>query len=399
MIKRLRIKFVCINMAAVLVMLTAILCLLYQTTAADLEKDSLAVLHSAAAGQMRPGRPGNDMAPQLTFILQEEKNGTIRVLGGAFFDLSDEAMVLDIYSQAQNSGRETGQIPQYALRYYAAGGALGSRYVFMDISAELAALRSLLVTCVVIWIVGAVIFFGISILLARWAIHPVEKAWDQQRQFVADASHELKTPLTVILTNAQMLQAPEYTREQKLQFQHNILEVSLQMRDLVESLLQLARGDRGMQKTEKAELELSALAENALLTFEPMYFERQILLESDIEPGIRVAGDSASLRQMVNILLDNGQKYAAAGETAHFRLSRQGKKAVLRFFTPGASMTAQQCRDIFKRFYRLDEARTSSGSYGLGLSIAESVAHSHGGRIWAEPAQGGNVFIVTLPTI
>ena len=397
MIKRLRVKFICTNMALVMTMLLVCLVLLYHFTAQNLESTSLAALISASESQAKPGRPGAEGGSQMTFTLQEQPDGSVLVLGGEYFDLSDEAMVADIYVRARGSSDQTGVLESYALRYYRSESPMGTKYTFIDISSEQTALRGLLTVCVLIAVGGFAGFLGISILLARWAIRPVEQAWQQQRQFVADASHELKTPLTVILTNAELLQSPEHSDTEKRQFAESILEVSRQMRGLVEALLQLARADRGQQKTEMRRLDLSALTENTLLPFEPVYFERGLMLESSIDEGVAVMGDETTLRQVVNILLDNGQKYSRQGGTAVLTLKKQNKKAVLRFFTPGTPLTQQQCEDVFKRFYRLDEARTMSGSYGLGLSIARNIAESHGGRIWAEPEENGNSFILTLP--
>ena len=396
MIKRLRVKFVCTNMILVMTMLAVILCLLYRFTADNLEQSSISSLQYAMDTQGKPGRPGAS-AVRLSFVIQEQMDGSLLVIGGSSFDLSDETMVADIYRQAEENDGEVGVLTSYSLRFYREEGLLGDRYAFIDISSEQTALRSLMRTCVLIGVCGFAGFLVISILLARWAIHPVEKAWEQQRQFVADASHELKTPLTVILTNAELLQADNYGQEEKQQFSDSILQTARQRRGLVEDLLQLARGDRGQQKAEMEELDISELTENALLPFEPLYFEQGLMLESQIQPGLKVKGDAVSLRQTVNILLDNGQKYSAPGGTASLQLSRQGKKILLRFFTPGEPLTQEQCQDIFKRFFRLDEARTSSGSYGLGLSIAQNIVDSHGGRIWAEGCGEGNVFCVTLP--
>lgn len=396
MIRRLRIKFVCINMTLVMAMLLTILVGLYQFTAADLEESSITYLKSTVQSQMIPGRPGSGVT-QLGFVLQEQPDGSVLVIGGDSFDLSDEELVADIYRQAAAAEDTVGVLSGYCLRFYREEGHLGDRYAFADITAEQSALRGLLTTCLLIGAGGFLGFLLISILLARWAIRPVEAAWKQQRQFVADASHELKTPLTVILTNAELLQSPDHSPEEKLRFADSILQTSQQMRGLVEALLQLARGDRGGQKTTLTRLDMSALTENALLPFEPLYFEQGLMLQSSVEPGLEVMGDPAALLQVVNILLDNGQKYSQPGGTAELTLSRQGKKVALRFFTPGQPLTAQQCRDIFKRFYRVDEARTSSSSYGLGLAIAQNVANDHGGQIWAEAAAEGNVFWVTLP--
>lgn len=398
MIKKLRTKFVCTNMALVMTMLAVCLVLVYRFTAAHLESSSVSALQTALESQRIPGRPGAG-GTHLTFVLAEQMDGSILVIGGEYFDLSDQEMVKDIYRQAKEQDQQTGVLSAYALRYYREDGFLGSRYGFIDITAEQAALRSLVTVCGLIAVCGFAGFLVISILLARWAIRPVEQAWQQQRQFVADASHELKTPLTVILTNAEMLQSPEYGPEEKSRFAGSILEETQQMRGLVENLLQLARADRGAQKKEMVRLNFSDMTENCLLPFEPVYFESGLALESQIEPEIHVMGDPKLLRQVVSILLDNGRKYSAPGGTAALSLSRQGKRAVLKFFTPGVPLTPRQCQDVFKRFYRVDEARTTNGSYGLGLSIASGIVAGHGGRIWAEGTEGGNTFYVALPEI
>ena len=395
MIKSLQVKFVCILMAIVMTMLLVILGLLYHSTVVNLEDSSIAALRSAMAGQTRPGRPG--FGDQPCFILKEGLEGQVLVLENEYFDLTVDKIVEDIYLQAKQQDVQIGILEQYSLRFYREPGIFGDRYAFADISGERQTLRDLLTACILGMVGGSAGFLAISMLLAKWAVRPVEDAWEQQRQFVADASHELKTPLTVILTNAEMLQSPEYSNAEKHQFTDSILDVSRQMRHLVEGLLQLARSDRGAQKLEHRELDLSDLIENALLPFEPVYFERGLVLETQIEPALRIKGDQTALRQVVDILLDTGQKYGTPGGPALLTLNRQGKKLHLQFFTPGTPLTAQQCQDIFKRFYRLDQARTSSGSYGLGLSIAYNVITAHDGRIWAEGQQDGNVFHVLLP--
>ena len=395
MIKRLRAKFVCITMVLVMAILLTALVLVYQSTASDLENDSISTLKSATVTQSRPWRPGS--GTQMCFSLEAGPNNSVIPLGSDYFDLSDSDMLLDIYEKAYSRDVQIGVLKEYSLRFYRTEGIFGSSFVFTDISAERATLENLVQTCVLIGVTGFFGFLAISILLARWAVKPVETAWQQQRQFVADASHELKTPLTVILTNAELLQAEDFPPEDKKKFSDSILTMSRQMRGLVESLLELARVDNGRAKEDRIRLDLSKLTEEAVLPFEPVYFERGLMLESVIDPGITVKGHPRYLRQVVEILLDNGQKYSAPEGTALLTLTRQGHKALLKFHTPGTPLTAEQCRDIFKRFYRADEARAMSGSYGLGLSIAQRVVAEHGGRIWAQGEGDGNTFFVTLP--
>ena len=207
----------------------------------------------------------------------------------------------------------------------------------------------------------------------------------------------MKTPLTVILTNAEMLQEPDYDADQRQQFSASILTMSHQMRTLVENLLQLARADCGQTKQAYSRLDWSDLLETAVLPFEPLYFEQGLMLQTQIEPRLAVTGNEAQLRQVAEILLDNARKYSAPGSTVRLILRSQGRQAVLALESPGQPLTPDQCRDIFRRFYRVDEARSRDGSYGLGLSIAEGIISDHRGKIWAEGRDGGNTFFVTLP--
>lgn len=401
MIKRLRIKFVCINMTIVTAMLLVIFGMVLQFTQENLENQSIRMMQNVAENErVQPGRPGESREEvQLPFFFVTiDFRGEMTAASGGYYDLSDEEQVLQIIQQARNTDAETGILKEYKMRFQKRTMPFGEAMVFVDISSEIATMENLVKTCVFIGIISFSVFLGLSFWLARWAVKPVETAWNQQRQFVADASHELKTPLTVIMTNAELLQSPEYTDADRRRFSDSILTMSHQMRGLVESLLQLARADSGQTKAEVAELDYSKLVEDALLPFEPVYFEQGLMLESRIEPGIRLVGAESHLRQVVEILLDNGQKYSSPGGTVWVELSRQGRgQCMLRVSSPGAAMSAKECRDIFKRFYRADRARSMNHSYGLGLAIAQRIVTDHRGKIWAESKEEINTFFVTLP--
>ena len=222
----------------------------------------------------------------------------------------------------------------------------------------------------------------------------MDQAWRRQQQFVADASHELKTPLTVILANAELLADPGCTGGERLA--GNILTVARQMRSLVERLLELARMDAGKGEAQEP-VDLSQLVGDALLPFEPVFFEAGLTLESRVEEGIWVRGSGVQLAQAADILLDNARKYAAPGSAVSLRLERTGRWCLLRVATAGEPLTRQERQDVFKRFYRADPARAREGGCGLGLSIARSIAAAHRGRIWAESGPAGNVFLIRLP--
>ena len=421
MIRRLRIKFVCINMSIVTGMLLVIFGILLVSTGEDLRRQSMQTVQLAMVElgfSQRPGEPENTMPgdweprggdgwnvgrpgerEQLArpwFCVTTDAQGQRSVISNGYYDLSDETLMEEILRQTENSPEKTGVLRQYNLRFIRDLWPSGEWILFVDMSGEIATMTGMLKTCLVVGVMSLAAFFLVSLLLARWAVRPVEKAWDQQRQFVADASHELKTPLTVIMTNAELLQQPLYGAAERQRFADNILVMSRQMRELVERLLDLARVDNGTAKMEFSRLDFSALVEDVLLPFEPMYFEHQLQLESKIEAGITLQGSENHLRQVLDILLDNGVKYTPAGETVWVRLVRSGGSCLLSVVGPGDPLSREDLRRIFERFYRIDKARHRDGSYGLGLAIAKSIITQHRGKIWAESEDGINTFFVQL---
>ena len=238
--------------------------------------------------------------------------------------------------------------------------------------------------------------FAATVPLSRWVVRPVEEAWKEQKQFVADVSHELKTPLTVIMSNAELLQQPGYDEAQRRTFSENILTMSRQMRTLLDGLLQLARLDNVQNTADSRVLNYSALVEECLLPFEPLFFERGLQFEAEIEKDVYVWGHDGILRQCVEILLDNAQKYSSPG-TVKLRLCSSGRTAMLTVENPSTEMDETECRKVFKRFYRRDKARSPSGSYGLGLPIARGIVFRHNGKISCDWEDGIICFTVLLP--
>ena len=387
MIRSLRRKFIAMTMAIFTVLLCVILGLVIHFTGQTIQVESIRNLRQAAQESIQPGIPGQLRQP--CFVVRATPWGqTIQNTGG--FDLSDTQMLTDIVSQAAASESELGILEEYDLRFYRIQRPAELTLVFVDISGEQTAMQNLTLTCIGIGILSAAAFWMVSILLARWAVRPVERAWAEQRQFVADASHELKTPLTVILTNAELMQTepdPQYAR--------SVLTMSHRMRSLVESLLELARVDNGAVRAAFEDTDLSALVEDELLPFEPVYFERGLELDCDAEANLRVTGSPRHLRQVLAILLDNAMNHSPEGSAVRVRLRQNGGSALLTVTNPG-TLSKEDCRNIFLRFYRVDAAR-SGGGYGLGLPIAKGIVQDHGGKIWAESRDGTVTFSVQLP--
>lgn len=400
MLRRLRIKFVAIIMVIVTVMLCLIFGTVYFLTKSNMEAESVRMMQAIAGSPIQPGRP--DHPPEEIrlpfFVIQIGRDDKIIAEGGGYYDLSDEDFIKSLIDAVFVRDGQTGIIEEYKLRFCRAVTPMGQSIVFADMSNEVATLSSLIRTCIFIGILCLAAFFGISIALAFWMVRPVDEAWKQQRQFVSDASHELKTPLTVIISNAELLQLPEYDEESKACFSNRILTMSRQMRGLVERLLELARADSEQRQTTHIRLNLSELAEYAALPFEPLFFEKNLELVTELQADIFVDGDSQQLQQVMDILLDNAQKYAAAPGHVDFTLKQRDKhRCLLSVSNTCEPMEKEELQNLFKRFYRMDKARSRDGSFGLGLSIAESIVTEHHGRIWAEWQGGRITFFMELP--
>ncbi len=228
----------------------------------------------------------------------------------------------------------------------------------------------------------------------------MEEAWAQQRRFIADASHELKTPLTVILANLGVLLAhPDEPIRTHRQWVDNSREEAVRMKGLVEDLLFLARSDSGQAPMVTERLNLSDLLWGSLLSFEPVAFEEGTELNSSIDEDIFIMGAANQLQQLFAILLDNAIKYAGEHGKVWVILMQKENHISFSVRNTGEPIPQEYLPHIFDRFYRIDAARTRErGGYGLGLSIAQCIAEGHGGHIAAESRQElGTRFQVTLP--
>ena len=401
MLKRLKIKFVIVVMSIVTVLFAAIFGLVMHLTVQNMERESVQMMRAMAfrppsAPKMnRPGdMPDNIRLPFFTVRISDD--GEINAAGGSYYDLVDESTLTKLVDIVNSGKKDIDIITDYDLRYMKIEEGPDKVIVFADVSSEKAMLKGLIRNSLIIGFLGYMVFFLISLLLAKWVTKPVEKTWNEQKQFIADASHELKTPLTVIMTNAEMMTDKSYTDSDRANFTKNILSTSKRMSGLVESLLELARLDNNRNVAKFSSIDYSKLINDAMLPFEPLFFENEMELVTDIDDNIMVNGDKDKLRQVVTILLDNALKYCDPAEKVTISLKHQSSNCLLTVSGAGAPLSKEDCENIFKRFYRVDQSRNDGQSYGLGLSIARSIINEHNGKIWAESGNGHNIFYVSL---
>jgi len=399
LLKKLRLKFIAVNMGIVVAMLLVIFGLIHHFTKSDMERQTINALQSLSQSVQQYGSyiPGKTDVQMPHFVIQVNLWGEVSVSGTTYMDLTNEELLRELIEYVYTSDAPMGRIEKYHLLFNKVPAMGVQRLIFVDTSAQEATLAAMVRTSILVGLISVFAFLGISFLLARWAVKPVDQAWKQQKQFVSDASHELKTPLTVIMSNAELLQSPDCDQENRQRFAGSILTMSYQMRKLVEGMLELARADNGQVKKSFSSVDYSKLIADALLPFEPVFYEKGLMLQSNIAQGIVMTGSEQYLQQLVDILLDNAGKYSAPGIVA-VDLQRQGRgQCLLTVSNPGEPIPTEELKRIFERFYRTDKARSRTGSFGLGLAIAQSVVQEHGGRIWAESNATGNRFCVMLP--
>ena len=419
MIRKLRWKFILTNMLCVLLMLLITFALIVSMTGRSMVKESLFALREAympeksvqekeerpetvkkdeprPEGEERKEKRDEKGHHMPTFQLRYDKSGSLVVSGSDVFDLSDPSYLTGILDQAEAEGKEYGLLWSENLIYMRVEREGRALYVFGDIFTERTTMEGLIWDSVTIGCICLLGFFLISVLLSRWAVKPTERAWAKQKQFVADASHELKTPLTVIGTNAELLQNEALTGEQRERCAESIVVMTRQMRMLTEELLTLARTDDTGHDIPVEALNWSDLVEDTVLSFEALLFEVGLTLESDLpaEP-LRCKGNEGNLRQLTEILLDNAKKYSLSGEV-RVEMVQQHNHGILTVSNPATPLTEEELQHLFDRFYRADQARATSG-YGLGLSIAQNIVLRHGGQINAAYEDGRITFRVRLP--
>ena len=406
MIKKLRWKFVLVMTAFSMAVLCLVLFFSFATMKNNIEQENEKTLKQIAEMQqvsiMGLPRFQTDNIRVPYFMVDVSQSGMVSNLQSNYMRMDaqiDEELLLDLVANALKQKENMGVLAGEDLRFYRKAKIGGWRLVYLDMTMENNMIRNLSGNMLLIGLGSFVGIFFLSMGLAYWITKPVERAWNQQRQFVADASHELKTPLTVILSNTDMLlnqctEADEHS-EKRL---GNIRAESIRMKGLVEDMLDLARSDAGRLKQQLAPVSVSDTVMDAVLLFEALVFERQKELQYQIEENLSVLGSGDRLKQLTEILLDNAMKYSPEQGCIWVKLEKNTAKTLrLMVANTGDTMTPEQCRRIFERFYRTDPARQNNGGYGLGLSIASSIVTETGGIIWCESRNGINSFFVQLP--
>lgn len=349
----------------------------------------------------KKGQPPNRDFPSVPiFAAEVDENGQIIALQEGPGATVTQETAQDLVDTAREKQKDRGDLPGLSLSYLFHTEDERHFFAFADNRIISFTVRNQLITSLLICVLALTGFYLISRFLAKLSLGPVARAWEQQRQFVADASHELKTPITVILANTGIVLAhPDDPVREQVKWIGYIQDEAARMKALVDDLLFLAKSDASRLASQFSPVSMDQLVTGALLPFESVAFEAKVRLMEDIMPGITIQGDETQLHRLVVILLDNAVKYAGEGGTVTLRLDKLQDRPRLSVHNTGPAIAPEHLPHLFDRFYRSDASRDrTQGGYGLGLAIAKSIVEGHGGEINAASSpENGTTFTVVFP--
>lgn len=412
MIKKLKKKFIFINMLLAAIVLNVSFLSIGISTYERLSTDSKNALeHSFTKEKLERPQPNNiGMPPErrapsqflksLVFNVKLTQGNKDMTIMGDNIDY-DMKTISGFTNYCLKENKVSGVISEYHLRYMMKKSDTGTEFAFYDLSNDIHTMEDLIKNFILVEIGSLIAFFLISFYLAKWALKPLEISWKQQKQFVADASHEMKTPLTVILANTDIL---ETHKSESIESQYKWLDYikteATHMSTLVNDLLFLANSDASRESAKFSKLNLSDIAWNCYLPFEPVAFEQGKCINNSIDSDVYINGDEGKLTQLIMILLDNACKYTDKNGHIDVSLKQRQEKVYFSITNYGTPIAPDHLPHLFERFYRADESRTrETGGHGLGLSIAKTITDmQHGKILVTSNKEAGTTFTVVFST-
>lgn len=397
MLKKLRRRFIAAAMAAIgavtLVLLCAVNLWNYKITTDSLDAtlDIMSLTGSYSSGkdyslpEIFGGHSSEEMYMTRFFAVYYDQNGKAAGVFRDYIATVSVEQALSYSSDALSSGRERGYYGDY--RYRVLGASGGSIVVFLNAVPEQQSMKTLLRVSVIVSLLALLAAFALITAFSKKATAPYMKNMQLQKQFITDAGHELKTPLTSISTSADVLKLETGENE----WVDNIQKQAARMSKLVANLVTLSKLDEGAQMPDMCDFSLSDAAWEVSEPFELRAVAQGKKYSRSIEDNITVHGDMAAVQQMISILLDNAFKYSDEGGEIRLSVRKQHKGSVIEVYNTCAEGSLGDISRFFDRFYRADKARSADGGTGIGLSIARAAAEAHGGSISAGSADGRSI--------
>ncbi len=391
MLKKLRLKLFLTNMLLVTTVLIIAFSIIFIKSAGDLEENSIETMQYIAASDRDYFDKLLD-APEYrsyisTYILDiDMKNKTCYVEGYGMvdeLDTNDSQYINGIIKEIESIKTDIGVLPEYNMRFYIDEKPMGYKIVLLDQRYEDDYLRQLLFSLVISFIVTIVFLSVVSIILASISIKPIERSLKQQQRLISDISHELKTPLTIISTNSDIVLSHEdsLVKDEKKWLGY-IKDETTRMTDLISMMLYHAKSYEAQTKLSLKPLNLTNIAYETALSFESVCFENGKSFTYSLEDNVSICADEHSLRDLLLILLDNAVKYSNENGRIELNIHTKHDIAYISVFNTGIPIPKEHIPSLFERFYRVEESRTrTAGGSGLGLSIAKRIIEENEGSI------------------
>ena len=337
--------------------------------------------------EIRSGRDAAAAGLSNSYTITLNEDGSVASWTSDRADMYTDRQVAEIAESALADGRECGRVGTQFYRRTETG------LIVLDARLDFLSASGVLRSTILIAAASCLLLSLLAWLLIRRMVQPVEDAFTRQKQFVSDASHELKTPLAVISANAEVLEQEIGENEYLGYIRSEVHRTDT----LVNNLLTLARMDRGAEAA-MGRFDLSRALLDVTLPFESTVYEAGKTMETDIPEGIDCTGNEDMVKQLAVILLSNALKYSDDGGRIEVSLKARGKQRELRVFNTGKAIAPEDQEHIFDRFWRADPAHgRETGGHGLGLAIARTIVDAHRGKIAVDSREGfGTAFTVTL---
>ena len=398
MISKLRKKIIAINVVSVCIVFAVAMVLVFSTGYARINDERIIRLNGIVEQESLRDLEISKLKGVVVVEYDEENANTLWTTTGEDVRLSDEqieSVVKKVVSKEKNEGWASVRV-LYAKR--SVDGV--TRVALYDRHSNMRGVLLYMIYTLIALVVGSISYLVISYVLARVALAPVEESWNKQKQFLADASHELKTPLSVIMANTEIIAShgDETVESQKKWIENTRLE-SERMAGLINDLLFLAKNDDGL-KAQMDKVNISECVETIVLSHESVLYENGKIFNYSITSDLIVFGNDGQLKQLVAILLDNANKYSIGAGNILLEVENVGKNVHISVSNDCEELTEEQLEHLFDRFYTVDESRNKSNAgNGLGLSIAQVITHTHRGKITAECHNGRITFTVSIPLL
>ncbi|HIX14243.1 MAG TPA: HAMP domain-containing histidine kinase [Candidatus Hungatella pullicola] len=398
-IKRLRFKFIASNMVMVTLVIALAFFAIGYFTKNRIEQNNRDLLGQVASNGMVPQFFEGGMENRIPyFTITIDGNHQVTMIEGQYNIYPDDEFLERLAMESIRAAEDQGIMDRYRLRYMRMPFESGYKISYLDTSIEDAFATNMWRALGIIGFLAWLVFFGVSWLLSKWAVYPVGESIRREKQFVADASHELKTPLTVIMANAQLLSGQSGADEKDTRrWTANIQQEAKEMKKLVEEMLLLAKNEACHGESTKVRCNFSDIVIETVLSFESVFYQMNKDLSSNVEEDIYVWGEENQLTKLLRILLDNAGKYSSENGSIRVTLNRMGKKRLkLCVSNTGDPIPEDKKKEIFQRFYRGDGSRSDKKGYGLGLAIAKTIADNHKASLYVESEDGINSFYLEM---